>query len=145
MSTPTRYDGDVALTHTADGGAITFRAGQPDMEQGLFTAVYISLETEPGWWGNSLASPEEQIGSGCPAVERGPLTNKARLDYEEAARQALAWMIFSGLAKTVTVEAAIIGINALGVVVTIEEPDETPLTYKYRVNWQEQRAALGVS
>ena len=60
-----RYDGDIQIVHTDDGGAITFSSGQPDMEQGLATAVYISLFTEPGWWGNAVSSPDEQIGSEC--------------------------------------------------------------------------------
>ena len=139
-----RYDGDVAITHTEDGGAITFRAGQPDMEQGLATAVYISLFTETGWWGNALAVPEEQIGSDLPALEAKPLTNRTRLDAEEAARKALEWMVEQGVAKSVTVAASIIGINALGLVVTLVEPDGTTAqTLRYRVNWQGQRAALG--
>lgn len=140
-----RYDGDVQIVHTADGGAITFRSGQPDMEQGLATAVYISLFTEPGWWGNALAPTEEQIGSDCPALESRPLVNKTRQDFEEGARQALAWMVTAGVAKAVSAEAAIVGINRLDLAARIEEPDGTVTNLRYRVNWQGQRAALGVS
>jgi phage gp46-like protein len=140
-----RYDGDVRVMQTEDGGAIAFRGGQPDMDQGLSTAVYLSLWTEEGWWGNSVAAPREEIGSECEALESEPLSNKVRQDYEEAARQALAWMVSAGMAKAVTVEAVILSTIALGLNVTIEEPDGTTGTLRYRVNWQGQRAALGVT
>jgi phage gp46-like protein len=140
-----RYDGDVQIVHTADGGAITFRSGQPDMEQGLATAVYISLYTDLGWWGNAVAGDGEEVGSECEATERKPLVNRTRQDYEEAARQALAWMVSAGVAKSVTAEAVISGINRADLAVRIEEPDGTVATLRYRVNWQGQRAALGVS
>jgi len=140
-----RYDGDVQIVHSLDGGAITFRSGQPDMEQGLSTAVYISLFTESGWWGNALAEDDGQIGSELEALEMQPLTNKVRQDYEEGARKALAWMVSSGLAKMVTVEAVILSQIALELTVTIVEPDGTATTERYRVNWQGQRAALGVT
>ena len=78
-------------------------------------------------------------------MERRTLVNRTRQDYEEAARKALAWMVSSGVAKTVTVEAVITGINSLELAVRIEEPDGTVTTPRYRVNWQGQRAALGVS
>jgi phage gp46-like protein len=142
------YDGDVKVVQTLDGGAITFRSGQPDMEGGLSTAVYLSLWTEPGWWGNSLATtPEEKIGEedSLEELESEPLTNKVRQDYEERARKRLAWMVSSGVAKTVTVAAAILSSIALGLTVTIEEPDGSTGTLRYKVNWQGQRAALGVA
>ncbi len=138
-----RYDGDVAVRHSLDDGTVTIESGQPVMEQGLSTAVYLSLWTDFGWWGNALASDPEQIGSSCGALENEPLTNRVRLDFEEAARQALAWMVTSGVARSVRVEAAILSPIVLGLTVVIEEPDGTTATSRYRVNWAGQRAALG--
>jgi phage gp46-like protein len=139
------YDGDVMLRHTEDGGSITITLGQPEMETGLWTAVYVSMFTTPGWWGNIVAGENEDIGSECEELERHPLTNKTRLDYEVSVRNALAWIVSAGIAKAVTVEASIIGINALAVTILIEEPDGNVETLRYKVNWQGQRAALGVS
>ncbi len=140
-----RYDGDVAVRPSLDGGEITIEGGQPEMEQGLSTTVYISLGTDLGWWGNALAAEHEEIGSGSEALEMEPLSNRVRLDYEEAARQALAWMVDAGIAKSVRVEATILSSIAMGLTVTIEEPDGSTATSRYRVNWTAQRAALGVT
>jgi phage gp46-like protein len=147
MSAPTRFDGDIAVRPSLDGGAITIRAGQPDMEQGLSTAVYLSLYTEPGWWGNSILLPEQRLGEedSLEELESEPLSNKVRQDYEERARKRLAWMVSSGAAKTVTCAAVILSQFALQLTVTIEEPDGTTSAPRYKVNWQGQRAALGVS
>jgi phage gp46-like protein len=140
-----RYDGDVAVRPSLDGGEITIEGGQPLMEHGLSTAVYLSLWTDLGWWGNALAGEHEEIGSGCEALENEPLSNKVRMDYEEAARQALAWMKDSGIAESVKVEAAILTPTALELTVTIEEPHGAASTSRYRTNWQAQREALGVT
>jgi phage gp46-like protein len=138
------YDGDVRVEHSPDGGLITFVAGQPIMDQGLSTAVYLSLWTAPGWWGNAVAGEYEDMGSDCEALELRPLTNKTRLDYEESARKALAWMVFSKVAKSVTVEAVISNINVLSVAIAIEEPDGIISNLKYKINWQGQRALMEV-
>jgi phage gp46-like protein len=141
-----RYDGDVQVVHSLDGGAITFRSGQPDMEGGLSTAVYLSLWTEPGWWPIPLMPVEERIEEdSLEELEIEPLTNKVRQDYEERARKRLAWMVTQGVAKSVTVAASILSQIALGLDVTIEEPDGTTGNLRYRVNWKGQRAALGVN
>lgn len=141
-----RYDGDIQVVHSLDGGAITFISGQPVMEPGLSTAVYLSLWTEPGYWASPLMTAEERIEEdSLEELEAEPLTNKVRQDYEERARKRLAWLVAQGVAKSVTVAASILSQIALGLDVTIEEPDGTSGVLRYRINWQGQRAALGVT
>jgi len=136
------FDGDVKLRTTEDGGAITFSSGQPEMECGLSTAIYISLATRLGWWGNSVSTVAERIGCECEELEDRALNNKVRLDMEEAARQALKWMVDEGIAASVTVEVSILSPIVLGMEITIAEPSGDPTTLRYKINWQGQRAAL---
>jgi phage gp46-like protein len=136
-----RYDGDVRITLDDSGeGAITFRAGQPDMDAGLETAALISMFTESGWWGNEAG---EEIGATLDEICRAPLTDDTRNAAEEAVRKCLAWMVSEGVAESVEVSASIVGINLLLLAITITEPETTTaITRKYLLNWSAERVHL---
>jgi phage gp46-like protein len=136
------FDGDVRLSLSEDGGSITIWGGQPDMDGGLSTAVHISLFTDSGWWGNGISREGEDIGSDFEASLRSPLTNQARLDVEEAARQALRWLTDSGIAEAVEVSATIPAVNMLALAVRITEPAKAPTLFRYAVNWQNQHITM---
>ena len=136
-----RSDGDIRVTPTLDGGRIDMTGGQPAMDPGLMTAVYLSLFTEPGYWGASLLPVA--VGSGIPALFDEPLTNATRLAVIEAARNALAWMIAQGVAESVEPEATITGPGSLSLEIAIQQPaPASPLTLRYRMSWAEQAAIL---
>ena len=136
-------DGDVRLTPTADGGDITLLGGQPDMDQGLETAVYLSLFAGPDWWGNLAGTLDERAESNLEALLSQTLTNQTRLDAEEYARQALAWMTRSGIAAKVSVAATLPALGWLVLAVTIEQPGTDPVVLRYQINWAAQRARMG--
>jgi hypothetical protein len=61
------YYGDIRIDH--DG--ITWVNGQPKMDAGLWTAVYLSLFTDLGWWadpdaGSNLYEYEDAIPVSTP-------------------------------------------------------------------------------
>ncbi len=136
-------DGDVRLTPTADGGDITLSEGQPDMDQGLETAVFISLFSGPGWWGNVASTLDEQLGCELEGLREHTLTNQTRLDAEEHARAALAWMVRSGIAARVAVSATLPAVGWLALEVTVTQPAGTERTLRYQINWAAQRARMG--
>jgi len=142
---PDAYDGDIFIYPTADGGDINIQAGQPDMDRGLWTAVYLSLFSASGWWGNAIADEGEKAESTLDDAMTGMLTPSTRQDIEEAARKALAWMVTAGIAASVTVAASITTATMLSLVVTVAQPNADPLTYKFALNWAAQRVAMGVS
>lgn len=137
-----RYDGDVRLSLSSDGGFIRMRDGQTEMDQGLETAVTISLMSEGMWWGNSLAAEGEDVGSGFLESLRQPLTNQARLDVIEAAKASLAWLVDTGIATSVEVDGEIPSIGRLYLSITINQPVKSPATFRYTINWQAQRIHL---
>lgn len=124
---------DVLLRQTNDGGEITIEAGLALMSDGLETAVYLSLfggnEDDAGdaagervqWWGNldeteparTYRSETQNLIRSLPAVPRNLLR------IEQAAARDLAWMIASGVAKSVSVSASIPEVNRVVVAVSI--------------------------
>jgi phage gp46-like protein len=128
---------DVVLRHTNDGGDITIENGLLLMSEGLETAAYLSLfggneddpagtDTAQEWWGNLLdVEPERAYRSetqfllhALPAIP----FNLRRI--EQAATRDLQWMLDTGLAQSVAVEATIPALNRVGlglVIITATE------------------------
>lgn len=129
------YDGDPILIDNGDGGDLVIVNGQPEMDDGLQNAVFISLFTDKSWWANSILPDNEQTTSELSTLDRSVLTNKTRLDAEEYARQALSWMVSDGLASKISVSAEIVAIGVLGLIITIEQPGKQS-TVRYKINWE---------
>lgn len=137
------YDGDIMLYPTQDGGDINVPNGQPDMDAGLWTAVYLSLFSG-AWWGNAIATQAGQFVASLEELMRTD-SNQTRLDVEEAARTALRWLLDEGIAVSVEVQATIPAAGYIALAVTIAEPAAEPTVLRYKINWAGQRAAMGVS
>lgn len=135
---------DVLLRQTNDGGDITLQGGLVLMAEGLETAAFLSMfggnEDDPGetdttrqWWGNLLeAEPERAYRSetqylvkSLPAV---PL-NLRRI--EQAASRDLQWMLDTGLAQSIDVEATIPAVNRvrIGLVIVTATGQEVELFF----------------
>ncbi len=141
-----KFDGDVQLKWTDDGGDITYSSGQPIMDGGLTTSVIISLFTLPDWWGNEIGDDDEVIGSDLLSALDKTLTIAVMQDAEEAARLALAWMVTQGVAESVKVESAIPRADFLALKITIQEPGaDNPVSQKFTINWTNQSAILEVA
>jgi phage gp46-like protein len=137
------YDGDLQLQHTEDGGDIEFVAGQPRMDGGIETAVYISLFTERGWWGNAAG---DEAGSNLESILSDTLTTKTLNTAADEIRRALEWLISDGVASSVDVTVSAIGVYSVLLEIIISEPDAlTPTTIRYRLNWDALRARMEVS
>lgn len=115
---------DVLLRQSNDGGEITAEGGLLLMSDGLETAAFLSLyggnEDDPGdaenelqWWGNLLEtdsarayrSETQFLLQSLPAIP----ANLRRI--EQAAARDLQWMLDTGTALSVEVEATIPALN----------------------------------
>lgn len=137
-------DGDVRLQHIEDGGDIEFVAGQPAMDQGLGTAVYISLFSGSDWWGNVVSERDEKLESQLESLYERHLDNRTRLDAEEYCRKGLDWLKRAGIAKDIEVEASLPAVGWIGLHVLITQPSGAETNLRYQVNWAAQRVAMGV-
>ncbi len=135
-----QFDGDIAYILTPDGGQIIYTGGQPIMDAGgLENAVNISLFTQAGWWGNSLFEnePDRQIGSDFEIrVRPKAITVKYLREVENAARDALQWMINIGLAAEIEANATWPELNKVDLSILITKPDGTTETLRYELNWE---------
>ncbi len=91
------YQGDPALSLTNNGAELTFKGGQPVMDQGLENQVQISLFTAVGWPGNFLLPENGQIGSNFETQARGPITLSSLAELEKTAIAALEDSIFGNI------------------------------------------------
>lgn len=135
------YDGDPKLYDTGDGADFLIESGQPNMDEGLENAVYLSIFGGASWWGNCVSSSSEKLNSNFETINNRTLTNKTRQDAENYAKDALAWLVPEGVAKSVIVEAVIPSVGMLGLIITIEQPAKTS-TIRYQINWSNMQVRV---
>lgn len=141
---------DVLLTESdeSDGGEIEYLNGLATTEDGLETAVYLSLfggnEEDGGgqtdepvqFWGNLIEDDESRIlrsrfqnlVDGLPATTG----NLARL--KDAAEQDLAWLTAEGFAQSVEVTLSVPQLHRLSVTVAADV-DGRRYSYTFLRNW----------
>jgi phage gp46-like protein len=133
-----RFQGDPAVKITEGGASMTFKGGQPVMDQGFENAVQMSLFTKPGWWGNVLLTEDEQkIGSNFEQI-RTIVDVQTINDYADDARVAMRWMISSRLAESIDVTVLNPYLNQIHTSVIIRPPgrDSAKLLFlKNGINW----------
>lgn len=135
-----QFDGDIAFILTPDGGQIIYSGGQPIMDAGgLENAVNISLFTGLEYWANALNAnePDKQIGSDFEERIRPKAITTAYLrDVEDAARDALQWMINQKIAQTIEASAIWPELNQVNLELLITKPDGDTVVVRYELNWE---------
>jgi phage gp46-like protein len=128
---------DVSLYQTADGGEITIENGQPVMDDGLATSVYLSLfggnEQDSGregdnpreWWGNKFeADPSRTYRSETQFLLRSiPSTSGNLRRIEDAASRDLAWMV-DEIADSVTVAVSVPALDTVRIEIEVVVNDQ---------------------
>ena len=142
MNPASPYEGDLMLIPTMDGGDIQVQGGQPTMDGGLSTAVYISLFGHD-FWGNAIAPDNShKLNSTLEALIADKFRGtQTQLDVQAAALTALQWLIDDGVASAVTATATIPAPNQIMLVVGITQPSGTQ-NLKYLINWTNQAAQV---
>lgn len=126
------YYGDIRIDH--DG--ITWVNGQPKMDAGLWTAVYLSLFTDLGWW----ADPD--AGSNLYEYEDVTLTQDVANDIRDSCIDALEWLKDDGIAESITVTTEIQKPEFLAILIEIKEPGkQNSTTYRFAISWRETEEA----
>lgn len=130
---------------------IDVRAGAPVIDDGLSTAVYISLFSDAaveglggGWWGDMLetALPAEsgKLGSRLWTLVRAKLLPGIEKTIAGYCNEALRWMIDSGIASSISVDVSVISGHNILIDVRIFQPGNDE-SRDYRFNWDAQAAA----
>lgn len=125
---------DVLIRQLPDGGEISCTAGQILLDDGVETAVYLSLwggnEDDSGddvdkpreWWANKNESAhEKKFRSRTQALLRSiPATSGNLRLIEDAVAQDLAWMLETKLATGLTASVRIPQLNWVQIDVKVE-------------------------
>ena len=133
-----RFQGDPALSLGPDGSTLTFRGGQPVMDQGIENQVQISLFTAADWPGNFLLGPDNQIGSKFEKTARAPFTVAGLARVEQAAKTALAAPIF-GVIEALAINPESWRLD-VGIIVGPPGDRKTILLTRNGQNWFNQAA-----
>ena len=141
---------DVLLIWNNDDGVGDLGVRDFDLapDPSLRTAVLVSLFTDRrvdgddlpagefdrrGWWGDALAADNDQIGSTLWLLARSKQSNEVLVRTEESSREALAWMVEDGVARSVQVVAEWIGRGVLRLCVQIKLPSQETEEFQFRV------------
>jgi len=146
---------DLALV-VKDNGLIdlNFNGGDFDLDEGLESAVLVSLFVDAratveqlpygetslrGYWGDIVTAVEGDItGSLLWLLNRQKTLNSVASKAKEYAARALQWLIDDDVAKSVGIEALIIGNDCLRLDITISRP-EGDESLRYDILWQAQK------
>lgn len=135
-----KRQGDLALTNTLDGGEITVLNGEPVMDQGFGTAVFLSIAGPSDWWANEyLRLSQRLIGQLQNFIRGNTLTSGNLRTAEEFGKQDLQWMIDDGIAQEIDLTIRAISRNKIEFLWWITTPLGTVEQNKFLLNWQAQR------
>lgn len=146
---------DIGLFIKQDGADLEFAGGDLVLDDGLETAVLISLFTdgrasfenlpnfnEPrrGWWGDSIADIDgDLIGSELWRFYRQKITSETANAIKKICLDALEWLRTDGVASSLEVETAIVGLYEIEIQIRITRPDATNQRFSFAWDGQALR------
>ncbi|MHC8366304.1 phage GP46 family protein [Pseudomonas sp. ZT5P21] len=149
---------DASMVMTENGGALVLSGFDLARDDGLETAVIISLFTDRraspeqipvelpqddlrGYWGDiSNATPSDQTGSLLWLLAREKQLPQVLGRAQQYCREALAWMIEDLVATRVEVTAEFIAQGWMLILVDIFRPTGSPVRYRFNYEWAAQAA-----
>ncbi|MCM1512604.1 MAG: phage GP46 family protein [Oxalobacter formigenes] len=92
--------------------------------------------TKNGWWGDTYPDVEgDRIGSRLWLLSRDVLSQDTLLRAEEYAREALAWLVEDGIAQSVAVSVARLGLDKMEIATQITRPDGSGTDIRMTALW----------
>jgi len=149
---------DAAMVMTENGGALVLSGFDLERDDGLETAVIISLFTDRrasneqipvelpqddlrGYWGDiANATPSDQTGSLLWLLAREKQRPQILGRAQQYCREALAWMVEDLVATRVEVTAQFVAQGWMLILVDIFRPTGTPVRYRFNYEWAAQAA-----
>jgi len=127
---------DLYLKPSEFGGEVEYDSRNDFvLTDGLFTACYISLFSEP-YWGNSILPTENRLLSNLNQIFERPISSSTRNIAIRTTENALNWLIENDIASEIQVDCEIQNISSIYIVVTIQEPNGNIQEFGYKLNWQ---------
>jgi phage gp46-like protein len=140
---------DLYLKPSEYGGEVEYDSRNDFiLTNGLFTACYISLFSEP-YWGNSIMPTDSRLVSQLSQLFERPISSSTRNIAIRTTERALNWLLENDIASEIQVDCEIQNVSSIYIVVRITEPDENIQEFGYKLNWRgnyiesERRNSLG--
>jgi phage gp46-like protein len=149
---------DAAMVMTENGGELVLSGFDLARDDGLETAVIISLFTDRrasaeqipvelpqddlrGYWGDiSNATTSNQAGSLLWLLAREKQLPQVLARAQQYCREALAWMVEDLVATRVEVVAEFVAQGWMLILVDIFRPTGSPVRYRFNYEWAAQAA-----
>jgi len=149
---------DAAMVMTENGGALLVSGFDLERDDGLETAVIISLFTDRraspeqipselpqddlrGYWGDiSNATPSDQTGSLLWLLAREKQLPQVLGRAQQYCREALAWMVEDLIATRIEVTAQFIAQGWMLIAIDIFRPTGSAVRYQFNYEWAAQAA-----
>lgn len=149
---------DAAMVMTENGGELLLSGFDLERDDGLQTAVIISLFTDRraspeqiplelpqddlrGYWGDiANATPSDQTGSLLWLLAREKQLPQILGRAQQYCREALAWMVEDLVATRVEVTAEFVAQGWMLLLVDIFRPTGSPVRYRFNYEWAAQAA-----
>jgi phage gp46-like protein len=131
-------EGDVFIFNTNEGGSIQVINGEPEMDGGMESAVYLSLFGNDGsdfWMNEYLTQSEKLTGSFIGFIIANAKTITTLNKAEEFARNDLQWFLSDGIADKINISISSISRNIINLSVEIQADGETVFEKIYQINW----------
>lgn len=149
MSGLHKFEGDILLVDTLDGGDVVIENGLFVSDKQFSTAVYLSLfggnkddngkgEKKDEWWGNKIAgiTESEKLRSRFQNITTGlPMTVKNIKEAELAAKMDLKWLINEKIADEIVVYGQATGKNKFNLTVEILKDKLKIFKDEYSLLW----------
>lgn len=131
-------EGDIYLFDTLDGGEILIKNGEPEMDGGFESAVYLSYfgQSKTPWWANEHLNESEKITSQFyPFILGTPKTTQSINKAEELASQDVQWFVDEGICDNISVEIKSLSANSVSLETTLLANKNILFKNEYQVNW----------
>ena len=138
-------EGDLKLYQTNDGGEISVSFGEPEMEGGLFTSVFLSLfeSDNTDYWMNEYLTESEKVeGRFYEFIKGVPKTPQNMTKAIDFANQDLEWMITNLIADEINIDIESKDVKSITMKVEIIKNSLIILESKFDVNWSYTAEAL---
>ena len=117
---------DMALLNSLGGGDIKIINGDSIPDNGLETAVFITLFgsdlRNEGFYGDAYSTFEaEKLNGDFQKLLSEPITSSNLLRLEDSAKKDLDWMIRDGLVSEIIVSIIVLGINKIKITIDFSE------------------------
>lgn len=130
--------GDIFIFHTNSGGEIQVINGEPEMDGGFESAVYLSLfgnDSSELWMNEYFSESQKLTGKFIGFILVNAKTISTLNQAEEFARQDLQWFISDGIADTIDLTLISTDRQRIDLTVEIFTDGDTVFKNTFQVNW----------